>query len=126
MPGDCNFSSSMSTGLNSLSGVLVEDLLQGHLSARLSTGTWLKTLTAVMGFACVGLVYLVERVDGVLQVGFAIFCALAIIPPHFLSTHAGDAQSDWNHVRPHAGTLHTRHVLPARQQQSMLPDFIAI
>jgi Na+/proline symporter len=106
----------MSTGLNALSGVLVQDLLQGYLSARLSTGTWLKTFTAVMGFVCVGLVYLVERLGGVLQVGFAIFCALAIIPSHNFSSHAGGAQSEWNHVRHHAGTLHTRHVFPARQQ----------
>jgi Na+/proline symporter len=106
----------MSTGLNALSGVLVEDLLQGYLSARLSTGTWLKTFTAVMGFVCVGLVYLVERLGGVLQVGFAIFCALAIIPSHNFSLHAGSAQSDWNHVRHHAGTLLTWNVFPARQQ----------
>ncbi|XP_059479015.1 sodium-coupled monocarboxylate transporter 1-like [Neocloeon triangulifer] len=59
--------SSMSTGLNSLAGVLVQDLFAGYLSPRISTGTWLKTMAALLGFISVGLVYVVENLGGVLQ-----------------------------------------------------------
>ncbi|CAB3364425.1 Hypothetical predicted protein [Cloeon dipterum] len=60
--------SSMSTGLNSLSGVLVSDLLSNVLSKKISTGYWLRIVTAVVGFVCVALVYVVENMGVILQV----------------------------------------------------------
>ncbi|CAB3364426.1 Hypothetical predicted protein [Cloeon dipterum] len=59
--------SSMSTGLNSLSGVLVSDLLSNVLSKKISTGYWLRIVTAVVGFVCVALVYVVENMGVILQ-----------------------------------------------------------
>ncbi|CAB3364431.1 Hypothetical predicted protein [Cloeon dipterum] len=59
--------SSMSTSLNSLSGILVTDFLSGVLSPKLSTGQWLRVITVVVGLICMALVYAVEHLGGILQ-----------------------------------------------------------
>jgi hypothetical protein len=60
--------SSMSTGLNALSGVLVEDLCAGWLPRWPGKGAWLRLAAAISGGLCVGLVFVVEHLGGVLQV----------------------------------------------------------
>ncbi|KAF4522374.1 hypothetical protein B566_EDAN012231, partial [Ephemera danica] len=58
--------SSMSTGVNALSGVLVEDLLVGRLPQSVSKGTWLRVSSVITGAVCVVLVMLVEKLGGVI------------------------------------------------------------
>jgi hypothetical protein len=59
----------MSTSLNALSGVIVDDLLAGWLPKRvIGRGVWLRVAALVSGAACVGLVFVVEHLGGVLQV----------------------------------------------------------
>jgi hypothetical protein len=58
----------MSTGLNAVSGVLVNDLLSGVLPTKESSkGFRLKVAAALMGAVCVSLVFVVEHLGGVLQ-----------------------------------------------------------
>ncbi|KAK3908024.1 Sodium-coupled monocarboxylate transporter 2 [Frankliniella fusca] len=61
--------SSMSTSLNSMTGVIWEDLVRPHLKRPVSeqrASQLLKLLVVVIGAACVGLVFLVERMGAAL------------------------------------------------------------
>jgi hypothetical protein len=60
-----NFSS-MSTGLNALSGVLVEDLFASYLSPD-KRMLWLRVSAAISGIVCVMLVFFVQHLGGVVQ-----------------------------------------------------------
>jgi len=60
----------MSTGLNALSGVLVEDLFARWIPASGPFGSalWLRVAAMATGLVCVALVFVVEHLGGVLQV----------------------------------------------------------
>ncbi|KAF4518175.1 hypothetical protein B566_EDAN007867 [Ephemera danica] len=65
--------STMSTSLNTLSGVLVDDLLAGWLPYTLiSRGAWLRVAAVLSGVICVALVFVVEHLGGVLQVTISL------------------------------------------------------
>jgi hypothetical protein len=72
--------SSMSTGLNALSGVLVEDLFARWVPARgiFGPALWLRVAALTTGLVCISLVLVVEHLGGVLQV-FCIFVSLNLI-----------------------------------------------
>ncbi|XP_059481537.1 sodium-dependent multivitamin transporter-like [Neocloeon triangulifer] len=63
--------SSMSTGLNALSGVLVEDLLAPWLPKE-NKILWLRIAAAVCGFVSLALVFVVQHLGGVLQVALSL------------------------------------------------------
>lgn len=59
----------MSTSLNSMTGVIWEDLVRPHLRRPVSeqrASQFLKLLVVVIGALCVGLVFLVERMGATL------------------------------------------------------------
>ncbi|XP_059468470.1 sodium-coupled monocarboxylate transporter 1-like [Neocloeon triangulifer] len=63
--------SSMSTGLNSMAGVIFEDYVKPRLSGKVSEGRasfMMKVICALIGVFCVAMVFLVEKLGGVLQV----------------------------------------------------------
>ncbi|XP_065347930.1 sodium-coupled monocarboxylate transporter 1-like [Cloeon dipterum] len=68
--------SSMSTGLNALSGVLVEDLFEPWLRGG-NKILWLRTAAAVCGFICLMLVFVVQHLGGVLQAALSL-CGVTI------------------------------------------------
>ncbi|KAF4533540.1 hypothetical protein B566_EDAN001025 [Ephemera danica] len=65
------YATSMSTGLNSMSGVLYEDFIKPGLNIKLSearASIMMKLLCVAMGVFCVLMVFVVENLGGVLQV----------------------------------------------------------
>jgi Na+/proline symporter len=61
----------MSTGLNSMAAVVLEDFYKTWFTHRLSpqqTDILMKTVVVVVGSVCAGLVFVVERLGAVLQV----------------------------------------------------------
>jgi Na+/proline symporter len=61
----------MSTGLNSMAAVVLEDFYKTWFSHQLSpqqTHILMKTVVVVVGIICVGLVFIVEKLGAVLQV----------------------------------------------------------
>jgi hypothetical protein len=60
--------SSMSTGVNALSGVLVEDILSNVLPTVISKGAWLRIFSILTGVVCVLFVFFIEHLGGVVQV----------------------------------------------------------
>ncbi|XP_059482403.1 sodium-coupled monocarboxylate transporter 1-like isoform X2 [Neocloeon triangulifer] len=66
--------SSMSTGLNALSGVLVEDLFARWIpkEGRFGAALWLRVAALSTGVVCVVLVLIVEHLGGVLQVALSL------------------------------------------------------
>jgi Na+/proline symporter len=61
----------MSTGLNSMSGVLYEDFIRPGLNIKVSeskANVMMKLLCVAMGIFCVAMVFVVENLGGVLQV----------------------------------------------------------
>jgi hypothetical protein len=70
----------MSTGLNALSGVLVEDLFARWVPARgiFGPALWLRVAALTTGLVCISLVLVVEHLGGVLQV-FCIFVSMNLI-----------------------------------------------
>jgi Na+/proline symporter len=61
----------MSTGLNSMAGVIFEDYLKPQMSGKVSearASLTMKIICAIMGVFCVGMVFVVENLGGVLQV----------------------------------------------------------
>jgi Na+/proline symporter len=65
------YPSSMSTGLNSMSAVVLEDFYKTWFNRQPSpqqTNILMKMVVVVMGAICVGLVFVVERLGAVLQV----------------------------------------------------------
>jgi insulin-like growth factor 2 mRNA-binding protein 1 len=63
--------SSMSTALNSMAAVVLEDFYKTWFSRQLSaqqTNILMKTVVVVVGAICVGLVFVVEKLGAVLQV----------------------------------------------------------
>lgn len=69
----------MSTGLNSMSGVIYEDMIRPCLKTPLSSlgaSRVMKATVIVTGAICVGLVFLVEKLGGLIQVFRRIFSNL--------------------------------------------------
>ena len=63
----------MSTGLNSMSGVIYEDMIKPCLKKPLSdvaASRIMKVTVVIIGVICVGLVFLVEKLSGLIQVRF--------------------------------------------------------
>lgn len=63
--------SSLSTGLNSMAAVVLEDFYKGFFKRKLTekeTYMLMKTTVVVLGTICVGLVFVVEKMGAVLQV----------------------------------------------------------
>ncbi|CAB3377454.1 Hypothetical predicted protein [Cloeon dipterum] len=63
--------SSMSTGLNSMAGVIFEDYIKPRLSGKVSearASLMMKIICAAIGVFCVCMVFIVENLGGVLQV----------------------------------------------------------
>jgi Na+/proline symporter len=61
----------MSTGLNSMAAVVLEDFYKTWFTHKLSprqTDILMKMVVVVVGSVCVGLVFVVERLGAVLQV----------------------------------------------------------
>ncbi|XP_015189984.1 PREDICTED: sodium-coupled monocarboxylate transporter 1-like [Polistes dominula] len=64
--------STMSTGLNSLSGVIYEDIIKPCLRKPMSNvgaSRIMKLIVIVIGIICVGLVFLVEKLTTLIQAG---------------------------------------------------------
>ncbi|KAK2583548.1 hypothetical protein KPH14_009502 [Odynerus spinipes] len=64
--------STMSTGLNSMSGVIYEDIIKPCLRKPISNvnaSRIMKVMVIVMGIVCVGLVFLVEKLTTLIQAG---------------------------------------------------------
>lgn len=67
--------SSMSTGLNSMTGVIFEDLIKPRLKRPLSEGhasLLMKIIVVLIGFVCVGLVFVVEKLGTLIQAAGSI------------------------------------------------------
>jgi Na+/proline symporter len=61
----------MSTGLNSMAAVVLEDFYKSWFTHQLSprqTNILMKMVVVVLGTMCVGLVFVVEKLGAVLQV----------------------------------------------------------
>ncbi|XP_047368468.1 sodium-coupled monocarboxylate transporter 2-like isoform X2 [Vespa velutina] len=64
--------STMSTGLNSMSGVIYEDIIKPCLKKPISNvgaSRIMKVIVVLMGIICVGLVFLVEKLSSLIQAG---------------------------------------------------------
>ncbi|XP_012281008.1 sodium-coupled monocarboxylate transporter 1 [Orussus abietinus] len=64
--------STMSTGLNSMSGVIYEDMIKPLLRSPMSdvgASRIMKATVILIGAVCVGLVFLVEKLSGLIQAG---------------------------------------------------------
>ncbi|KAK7792175.1 hypothetical protein R5R35_005133 [Gryllus longicercus] len=64
--------SSMSTGLNSMTGVIFQDLIRPHLKASISEAKAsfiMKIIVVIIGSICVGAVFLVEKMGTLIQAG---------------------------------------------------------
>nr|XP_022913659.1 sodium-coupled monocarboxylate transporter 1-like [Onthophagus taurus] len=62
--------SSMSTGLNSMTGVIFEDLIKPNVKKPLSeayASLLMKTIVVIIGTICVGLVFVVEKMGALIQ-----------------------------------------------------------
>ncbi|KAG8229117.1 hypothetical protein J437_LFUL009586 [Ladona fulva] len=62
--------SSMSTGLNSMAGVLYEDFIEPFLKVKISeerASLMMKIISVVFGVICVGMVFIVENLGAVVQ-----------------------------------------------------------
>lgn len=71
-----SFSSTMSTGLNSMSGVIYEDMIKPWLRIPLSeiaVSRLMKLTVVLTGILCVTLVFLVEKLGGLIQVHLQTF-----------------------------------------------------
>ncbi|KAF4521529.1 hypothetical protein B566_EDAN009497 [Ephemera danica] len=66
--------SSMSMGMNASAGVIVEDLLSTVLPPVVSKCTWMRIFSTLIGVVCVLLVFVVERLGGVLQAEQCLVC----------------------------------------------------
>ncbi|KAJ9598086.1 hypothetical protein L9F63_026809, partial [Diploptera punctata] len=67
--------SSLSTGLNSMAAVLLEDFCKIFLKSRMNarrTNIFLKTVVVVLGAICVALVFVVEKLGAVLQMSMSL------------------------------------------------------
>lgn len=63
--------STMSTGLNSMSGVIYVDMIKPLLKKPMSqvgASRIMKMTVIIIGIICVGLVFLVEKLSGLIQV----------------------------------------------------------
>lgn len=61
----------MSTGLNSMSGVIYEDMIKPCLRKPISNvgaSRIMKATVVIIGAICVGLVFMVEKLSGLIQV----------------------------------------------------------
>lgn len=61
----------MSTGLNSMSGVIYEDMIKPCLRKPISNfgaSLIMKATVVIIGAICVGLVFMVEKLSGLIQV----------------------------------------------------------
>lgn len=61
----------MSTGLNSMSGVIYEDMIKPLMKKPLSqvaASRVMKLMVILIGIICVALVFLVEKLSGLIQV----------------------------------------------------------
>lgn len=85
----------MSTGLNSLTGVIFQDLIKPVLKRDLSEATAsriMKMIAASIGVLCVGLVFLVEKLGALIQVSVILIHTF-----HFVEAEcAQGASSDPN------------------------------
>ncbi|KYQ47116.1 Sodium-coupled monocarboxylate transporter 1 [Trachymyrmex zeteki] len=64
--------STMSTGLNSMSGVIYEDMIKPCLRKPISNvgaSRIMKAIVVIIGAICVGLVFMVEKLSGLIQAG---------------------------------------------------------
>ncbi|XP_066255129.1 sodium-coupled monocarboxylate transporter 1-like [Euwallacea similis] len=67
--------SSMSTGLNSMTGVIFEDLIKPRLKKAMSeahASLLMKIIVVLIGFICVGLVFVVEKLGTLIQAAGSI------------------------------------------------------
>lgn len=63
--------STMSTGLNSMAGVIYEDMIKPCLRKPISNvgaSRIMKATVVIIGAICVGLVFMVEKLSGLIQV----------------------------------------------------------
>lgn len=69
-----NFST-MSTGLNSMTGVIYQDLIRPLIKRPVSEAAssfTMKVIAFIIGFLCVGLVFIVEKLGALIQVSVII------------------------------------------------------
>ena len=62
----------MSTGLNSMAGVIYEDMIKPWIRppvSQVAASRTMKAIVVVAGLICVGLVFLVEKLSGLIQAG---------------------------------------------------------
>jgi hypothetical protein len=99
--------SSMSTALNSMAAVVLEDFYKTWFSHQLSplqTNILMKTVVVVVGAICVGLVFVVEKLGAVLQV--RIFCnsSVMVLEPNtfcdcnYIPLFADVHEFEWYHT----------------------------
>jgi len=68
--------STMSTGLNSMSGVIYEDMIKPCLHKPISNvgaSRIMKATVVIIGAICVGLVFMVEKLSGLIQVNINVW-----------------------------------------------------
>lgn len=78
----------MSTGLNSMSGVIYEDMIKPCLRKPISNvgaSRIMKATVVIIGAICVGLVFMVEKLSGLIQVRHV--SDTLIINRHYRNTH---------------------------------------
>ena len=74
--------SSLSTGLNSLSAVMLEDFFKPFVRKPLTerqTAIIMRAVVVVFGFICVGLVFVVEHLGAVLQLSMSLSSVTKIL-----------------------------------------------
>lgn len=118
--------STMSTGLNSMSGVIYEDMIKPCLRNSLSEVAASRTMKATVvaiGIVCMALVFLVEKLGGLIQVKLLLRILECLYTSSSLTHEFSTFQSPrvgWQEpIGYYGGTVarnvYSRHVLPLRQ-----------
>ena len=129
--------STMSTGLNSMAGVIYEDMIKPWIRppvSQVAASRTMKAIVVVAGIICVALVFLVEKLSGLIQVtGSPLLrppLTLFISPcdsRQAISTIVWSDPTGWQKfVGDNGGTaprdIHARHVLSDRKLHGNRPD----
>ena len=120
----------MSTGLNSMAGVIYEDMIKPWIRppvSQVAASRTMKAIVVVAGIICVALVFLVEKLSGLIQVTGSPLLRLPLtlfISPcdsrQAISTIVWSDPTGWQKfVGDNGGTaprdIHARHVLSDRK-----------
>lgn len=116
------FNSTMSTGLNSMTGVIYEDMIKPSWKKPISEANAsfiMKIVVVIIGVICVSMVFIVEQLGTLIQVSQGItpnnysFLKKSCSQHHtkLLYTISDRQKSVGYHCRASIGHIYTRHVL---------------